>query len=380
VTIPNLKILIVEEQKEDQFFLKQTLSTYQKLLKAYDFDIVINLKHLNPQKKYAAVLYGLSESNPVQAIKEIKKIFPEIPFIVLDSIYHEETFQYVLNEGGEYLIKDYYRESLIKKTINDVIEKSKIFQALSEKEKSIEELQNKNQIISKFSALGEIAGNIAHEINTPLATILMNTQYLLEDIKSASFDKVESEKMLATISRTGLRIAEIVRSLKDFANKGENDLLETIHIPQLLEEAIELFHYKIKSNDIRLEKTIPKLENYYTQGRFIELLRVITNLLNNAFDALSLSNDKWINIEVAENPFELILSFIDNGIGVPSHLKEKIFEPFFTTKKGEGIGLGLNISEKIIQRHKGRLYIDSNHPHTKFILHLPKYQHKEIIC
>ena len=113
--------------------------------------------------------------------------------------------------------------------------------------------------------------------------------------------------------------------------------------------------------------------NISIKGDQVQLSQVFINLLNNSYDALCDAQNKWIKIELKESDTEFLISFIDNGAGIQEDIKQKIFNPFFTTKEfGKGTGLGLGISKAIMEKHNGELLLDSTHPHTCFIVKLPR--------
>jgi signal transduction histidine kinase len=100
---------------------------------------------------------------------------------------------------------------------------------------------------------------------------------------------------------------------------------------------------------------------------------VILNLLNNAVDAVGPLADKWVEVQVKGIGEEVEISVMDSGSGIPEKLRDKIGQPFFTTKTiGQGTGLGLSISKGIVEAHGGRLSLDLECEHTRFLVRLPK--------
>ena len=99
----------------------------------------------------------------------------------------------------------------------------------------------------------------------------------------------------------------------------------------------------------------------------------MVNLLNNAADAVSFLDEKWVKIEIQEMNGKIEILVTDSGQGIPEEIREKILEPFFTTKEiGEGTGIGLSISQNIIRNHSGSLSVNSDCKNTQFIIKLPK--------
>jgi C4-dicarboxylate-specific signal transduction histidine kinase len=103
-----------------------------------------------------------------------------------------------------------------------------------------------------------------------------------------------------------------------------------------------------------------------------QIVQVLINLLNNAFDGVSELKEKWIKINVGQTQEFIEICITDSGGGISPQTQERIFDPFFTTKDiGKGTGLGLSISKAIITHHKGNLFVDSQAKNTRFVIQLP---------
>lgn len=111
-------------------------------------------------------------------------------------------------------------------------------------------------------------------------------------------------------------------------------------------------------------------------SREVQIVQVLLNLLQNAFDAVvECQGDKWIRLEVASNAQSAVFDVIDSVPGVPPELRARIMEPFFTTKPvGKGTGLGLSLSKAIVDEHRGELNLCECENHPCFSLVLPLFQ------
>ncbi|MEK6627111.1 MAG: ATP-binding protein [Bdellovibrionota bacterium] len=231
---------------------------------------------------------------------------------------------------------------------------------------------------SKMSALGEMAGGVAHEINTPLAIIGMRVEQMEECVNDGDFDAIDFVEAISVIKSTVTRIAAIVGGLRFFAREGKLAETQTISISKLTEETISFCSERFSNHGVQLD--IVKNEIYATtqiECRTVEMSQVLLNLLNNAFDAVEGLKEKWIRLEFSESGQFVDISVTDSGHGIPKDIQEKIMQPFFTTKEiGKGTGLGLSISNGIIMSHQGKIYIDNNCPNTKFTVVIPKTQAK----
>ena len=238
-------------------------------------------------------------------------------------------------------------------------------------------MQHQQSLIysAKLSSLGEMAGGIAHEINTPLAIISMRTEQIEELIADGNLDEFKVLKNLHVIKSTTNRIAKIIAGLRFFASDAKKAPTEPISISKIIEETLSLCREKFSSHGVEIEVKNESSVQPYVECRPIELSQVFLNLLNNSFDAVSEQAEKWVRVEIKDQDPYVEVSFVDSGVGISSEIQDKIMQPFFTTKDiGKGTGLGLSISRGIIESHQGKLQLAPNHPNTCFRVLLPKTQ------
>jgi C4-dicarboxylate-specific signal transduction histidine kinase len=233
---------------------------------------------------------------------------------------------------------------------------------------------------SKMSALGEMAGSVAHEINNPLATIKNLLNQIQEVVDDDPLEKGLLKEMAATAENTADRINKIILGLRSFSRNGEEDPFEPVNLKELIEETASFCNERFKHKGIKL-MIEPFSEDLAFQGSSTQISQVLLNLLNNGHDAVSdlsaLPNpkDKWIKVSAFEIENMVEIKVTDCGNGILPEVQEKLFEPFFTTKKkGKGTGIGLSISMKIVRSHNGQLFLDSRCSHTCFVVRLPKAQ------
>lgn len=225
---------------------------------------------------------------------------------------------------------------------------------------------------SKLTSLGEMAGGMAHEINTPLSIILMKCNLLVELLQKHSGINTKAFEHLAKIEITTNRIARIVSNLKTFSRNSGNDPYQAVLLPTVVEETLELCQERFKNKGIDIR--IAPAEPYFVLGNSIELSQVLMNLLSNACDAIEHQSEKWIQIGLELCDGKVIMSVTDSGHGIEPAIAAKIMNPFFTTKElGKGTGLGLSISLEKIKKHGGFLFYDEKSPHTRFVVSLPVY-------
>jgi len=234
---------------------------------------------------------------------------------------------------------------------------------------------NKAQLITsaRLSALGMMAGNIAHEINNPVGIIHALASNLLDMAEQDASVPLEAVAHSAKgIRETSERIAGIVRNLLQISREGTNDKFLSTRVSKILNETLEICSARFRANGIRL--ILPaQVPTVSVSCREVRIAQVLLNLLQNAFDAaLELKEDRWVRLDVTDHGDLVEISVIDSGPGIPAELQPRIMEPFFTTKPvGKGTGLGLSLAKTIAEEHGGRLEFGNDHGRTRFSLVLP---------
>ncbi len=237
-------------------------------------------------------------------------------------------------------------------------------------EKLIEEQKIRLVTSGKMTALGEMAGGIAHEINTPLAIITSAANQVSELLDESPLQTEKIKSKVKKIDSTALRIAQIVRGLRIFSRDSTNDPWVDASLQQMISDTVALCSEKFKNNGIQINIDIP--QDCFVSCVPTQISQVILNLLNNAFDAVSNLPEKWVKFELQRSHSAVKLIFTDSGNGLDKSVQEKLMQPFFTTKEfGKGTGLGLSISKGIVESFRGKLYYDPKCKNTCFIVELP---------
>jgi signal transduction histidine kinase len=227
---------------------------------------------------------------------------------------------------------------------------------------------------AKLAALGAMSGNIAHEVNNPLAAMLLRAQRLRRLTATRPIDGEAVAKAAADIEATVHRIRRTVDALRTFARDAEQDPLRPERVSAIVQDAVELCAQRFAQNAVALEvEPIPA--ELFVECRAAQISQILLNLLHNAYDAVVTQAERRVRVLVdavaGADVSEVQIAVVDSGPGVPPELEGRIMQPFFTTKPvGQGIGLGLSLSKGIAEAHGGRLVHDVRSSETRFVLTL----------
>ena len=231
----------------------------------------------------------------------------------------------------------------------------------------------------KMASLGQLVAGVAHEINTPLASINANNEILEKLLKKLPQQPKESEyeklceniKNINSIDKEAIkRISQIVMSLKKFVRLDEADL-QLADINKEIDLTLELIKHETK-NKIKITKnyaSLPMIKCYPNM-----LNQVFMNILINACQSMPDGGEITITTEFSDK--NLFVKIKDTGTGIDEKIKDRLFLAGTTTKQiGIGTGLGLAISKKIVEKHNGSIsFVTKKNKGTEFIIQIPAEQ------
>ena len=232
---------------------------------------------------------------------------------------------------------------------------------VEERTRELEKSQQKMVQQEKMVAVGQLAAGLAHELGTPLATILCHAQMVQEELEAANHantsDNLTSahEGLDLVVSQVD-RCSQIVRKLLDFS-RPSSDARSTLRAGDVVDVAIELLRHDLERRGVEVEVGNAPAEAKLV-GNPNELDQVFVNLLRNAADAMPDGGRISVTIEHDDSNVRFVVA--DEGHGIEREAQRHIFDPFFTTKvPGVGTGLGLWVVYNTVTDHGGRVDVDS---------------------
>ena len=233
-------------------------------------------------------------------------------------------------------------------------------------EHQLQELQTELARLSRLTAMGEIASTLAHEINQPLSAIsnyLQGCSRLLEPMEHPNTPKIRDA--LAETTKQTLRAGQIIRQLREFVTHGETEK-QPEDVNKLIEEASALGLVGAKDEGVR---TIFRFDTDLGPALVekVQIQQVFLNLMRNAIEAMEDSERKELCVSTSlaahdkdEQGRPMIeVAVADTGSGISEEIDSRLFQPFVTTKAA-GMGVGLSISKRIVDAHRGRLWAEPN--------------------
>ena len=221
---------------------------------------------------------------------------------------------------------------------------------------------------AKLATIGALSASLNHELNQPLTALQSYAQTTEKLIDKGYLDDAKTN--IQAMRQLMQRLSVIVAQFKDFSRKsaGKN---QPVDVNKLVLDAVGLVHHQCQRQGVKVRLQLPEAPPQVL-GDPIQFEQVLVNLLTNALQAMQQQTDAALAVAVRTQETQVQIILKDQGPGIEPHHLERIFEAFFTTKQRDGLGLGLSISQRIIQSFAGKLEV-RNHPQggAEFCVTLP---------
>ena len=244
------------------------------------------------------------------------------------------------------------------RTVGSVV----VFRDISER-KQVEENARQHLMdlahVARLSTMGEMASGIAHELNQPLTAIATNSHACIRMLESGEVQREKCADVMERISKQAERAGEIIRHLRQFVRKEQPER-KPIDLNELIQEVLVLIRPEARRAGVWIQTELDSGISR-VMAQHIQIDQVILNLVRNAIEAMTEVPKKRrkLRIQTSRGVGEtLSVTVADTGPGLSKEIKDQLFNPFVTTK-AEGMGLGLSISQGIIEAHNGRIEMKS---------------------
>lgn len=239
----------------------------------------------------------------------------------------------------------------------------------------LHQLQSELAHMSRFTAMGEMASTLAHELNQPLTAIasyLNGCRRLLD--RDSGHDPAMLRDGIEHAAEQALRAGQIIRRLREFVSRGETES-RVESLPKLVEEASALALVGAKEAGVRVAFEFDPRAAFVMTDK-IQIQQVILNLMRNAMEAMQETTCRELTISTAQLDAETVeVRVTDTGPGIAETILPQLFQPFVTSK-AHGMGVGLSVSRTIVEAHGGRLWAEPN-PGGGTIFHLTLKAHTD---
>jgi signal transduction histidine kinase len=211
--------------------------------------------------------------------------------------------------------------------------------------------------VNRYWMAGELTTSIAHELNQPLGSILVNTETAALMLESPSLDVAELKDILSDIRRDDQRAGEVIRRLRSLLHRVPFEATE-IDLNEAVAESLDLVSGLVQAREVVLSSALAS-GVLPIRGDRIQLQQVFLNLIVNAADAMADldKTQRKIVVRTARNGDSAEIEIADSGPGILAGKLNEVFEPFYTTKP-HGMGMGLSIARTIIEAHDGRIFAE----------------------
>ncbi|MBN2163530.1 MAG: hybrid sensor histidine kinase/response regulator [Pontiellaceae bacterium] len=355
------KILVIDDERGPRESLRMVLK--------YDYEIFLadrvdgGVKLLQEQEPDLVIMdIRMPEKSGIEGLQEIRAIDPHVSIVMLTGYGDLETAQQAIRYGATDYLQKPFDAMDIQNIVKKYVDRSRL---TCRKRQAQEELQKMTQSLSrevgktnKLTSLGAASSELVHDLRNPLTIIRGYLDLLNYELKEKQ-DSSSSEmnEYLDQIERNVERCADLVESWRALG-RFDFSKLQRLNLPKLLNDC---FRDAAAHSDISFSLQVEGIEEQYEMlGERLQVKRAFQNLIDNAVSAIAREPDPSISVHFSINHSDITVKLKDNGCGVDTQKLRWIFEPFDNTATIEkGAGLGLFITKKVLEEHRGSMEFES---------------------
>ncbi|NRB42910.1 MAG: hypothetical protein HRU20_31310 [Pseudomonadales bacterium] len=348
-------VLLGMERKAFRWIEEGDLLRAQALLASADYQKQKQVYARGMDSLAAMITLMVNEQNQLSFRKTSGALLLTLFLTVLLSLCWLVVFRYVRHWQRTY--------ELAQEVLKDqnVFNLKQANHSLLEAQENAHTLQSQLIESNKMASLGAMSSGIAHEINQPLGTILLNAQMmdrLFEDMNEpGNLEKIRNNNSINI--KQVLRVKKIMDALRTFSREDKFMLRERCDINQVVDEISMMLieEFKISNINLNIQLTDRPMMTVFSS---IQMGQVLTHLLANARDAVEFVENKQVDVSSYQQGTKAFIVVKDNGMGIAEENIHRIFEPFYTNKPiGKGTGLGLSLSYSMVKDNGGQITVNS---------------------
>ena len=356
------KILVIDDERGPRESLRMVLK--------YDYEVFLAERvdggvELLREKKPDLVIMDIRMpgKNGIEGLKEIREIDPSVSIIMLTGYGDLETAQKAIRFGANDYLQKPFDVNEIQETIKKYVDLAKL---IKRKRKAQEEMQKMTQSLgrevgktNKMTSLGAASSELVRDLRNPLTIIRGYLDLLVYELKEKQ--EISSPGMDDYLDQIETNVERCATLVESWRALGRMDFsqMQRLNLPKLLNDC---FRTAAAHSEISFTVQAEGAEEQYEMlGERLQVRRALQNLIDNAVTALEHQPDPAITVACSMDNTDLEIQIKDNGCGVDTQSVRWIFEPFDTTATIEkGAGLGLFITKKVIEEHRGTLQFESH--------------------
>jgi len=305
--------------------------------------------------------------NGIEGLRMIREIDPFVPVIMLTGYGALETAQEAIRHGANDYMKKPFDANEMLAVIKRNVDRAEVIQRRENNRRTLEEMNQQlmDDISSKnrLASMGQASAELVHDLRNPMMIVLGYIQMLSQDLNEGQGQNVsiphEAAEYMDVIEQNVRRCKDLIESWLDLSRNNQM-ALKPVNLADLIRETVEHTKPQAFAKSAVVECSVPS-HSIAILGHAIQLKRALQNLIGNAVDALHGEAGRIV-VSCRKNENQYEVSIADNGAGIEEKHLPHIFKPFYSSKApGEGTGLGLFITQKIIEDHHGSIEIDSAH-------------------